>query len=60
MIALSGVGIATFRAPQFGVWASIPPATDNPAARRPVPPPPAIRERLRSLRFQFASRAARG
>ena len=38
------------RAPQLGIWSCIPPRTDNPAAPRAVPAPPAIRERLASLR----------
>lgn len=38
------------RAPQFGVWSTMPPATDNPAAECPAPIPPAIREKLAALR----------
>lgn len=41
------------RAPQLGIWSGIPPRTDNPAAPRAVPAPPAIRERLAGLRAQF-------
>lgn len=38
------------RAPQYGIWSEFPPATDNPAARRPVPMPAFARELLQRLR----------
>lgn len=55
--ARGNVHTGLFRAPQYGVWASIPPATDNPAARRPIPAPPSIAARLAALRAEFAARS---
>lgn len=45
-------------APQFGLFGPMPPATDNPAASRPGPPPPEVAEQMRALRAEFAQRVA--
>lgn len=44
-------------APQFGVWSSLPPRTDNPAARTWAPCPLDLRARLGALRDEAAARA---
>lgn len=45
------------RAPQFGVWSSLPPRTDNPAARTWAPCPLDLKARLGALRDEAAARA---
>jgi hypothetical protein len=44
-------------APHLGVWSSLPPLTDNPAAR-PKPPAQSIVARLAVLRAEAYARAA--
>jgi len=44
-------------APQFGVWSSLAPATDNPAAQPPRPPQ-SILAHLAVLRAEAYARAA--
>lgn len=45
-------------APQLGLFGGAPPRTDNPAASRPGPPPPAVRELLQRQRAEFAGLCA--
>lgn len=43
-------------APQYGVWSSLAPMTDNPAAQ-PRPPAPSVIAHLRVLRHEALARA---
>lgn len=45
------------RAPQYGVRSTMPPSTDNPAARFWAPCPLDLRARLGALRDEAAARA---
>lgn len=50
---------AQFRAPQYGVFSTMPPTSDNPAdASRPAKCPDLIALQLRALRNEAAERAA--
>jgi len=46
-----------FRAPQLGLWGTMPPKTDNPAAAGPVPCPLAVKARIDVLRAEALARA---
>ena len=54
---MNGHGMSgTLCAPQYGIHCGMPPATDNPAAVRPVPCPANIRLQILQLRNEAAAR----
>lgn len=46
------------QAPQYGVWSTLPPRTDNPAAPRPVPAPAYVQAYKEALRAAVTGRAS--